>query len=52
MDPGTYNALFGEELGHEPSQAISKTYQSAVGGLMYIAMGTRPDIAFAVGILS
>ena len=27
-------------------------YQSAVGSLMYLMLGTRPDIAFAVGALS
>ena len=27
-------------------------YLSAVGSLMYLAIGTHPDIAFAVGLLS
>jgi hypothetical protein len=27
-------------------------YQSAVGGLLYIALTTRPDIAYATGVLS
>ena len=30
----------------------SVTYQSIVGGLMYAAIATRPDISFAVGVLS
>ena len=29
-----------------------KAYQSALGSLMYVMLGTRPDIAFAVGALS
>jgi len=27
-------------------------YQSLVGSLMYLAVGTRPDLAFAIGTLS
>ncbi|GBL98867.1 Retrovirus-related Pol polyprotein from transposon TNT 1-94 [Araneus ventricosus] len=30
----------------------SKTYQEAIGSLMYIATGTRPDISYIVGKLS
>ena len=29
-----------------------KTYQSALGGLMYAMLATRPDLAYAVGALS
>ena len=47
MDPGTYNALF--DLKGRPSveagQAFTKKYQSAIGGLMYIAVGTEDQIA-------
>jgi len=34
-----------EEMEHIP-------YQSAIGSLMYLMLGTRPDIAYAVGALS
>jgi len=30
----------------------TKTYQSALGGLMYAMLATRPDLAYAVGVLS
>ena len=30
----------------------ASTYQSMVGSLLYIAMGTRPDIVQAVGVVS
>jgi Reverse transcriptase (RNA-dependent DNA polymerase) len=45
-------ALAGEHLTKvsEPEVDV-KVYQSAVGALMYPMLGTRPDLAFAVGAL-
>ena len=39
-----------EELGGR--EVDPKEYQAIVGSLMYIALATRPDIAFAVSALS
>ena len=39
-----------EELGER--EVDPKEYQATVGSLMYIALATRPDIAFAVSALS
>ncbi len=33
-------------------EADLRTYQRLIGKLMYLACGTRPDIAFAMGQLS
>ena len=45
--PSGFKLPPGEE-GAYPLQA----YQSAVGSLMYLMVGTRPDLAFAVGAVS
>lgn len=34
------------------TQEVKRKYQSMVGSLMYAMMGTRPDIAFAVSVVS
>ena len=40
------------EEGYVASTDLRQTYQSAVGSLMYAMLGTRPDIAFAVSVVS
>ncbi|KAG7188181.1 hypothetical protein KM043_017675 [Ampulex compressa] len=38
---------------YEDSQAVDKThYQELIGSIMYLAVGTRPDISFTVSYLS
>ena len=40
------------EERYQASENFRKWYQSAVGLLMYTMMGTRPDLAFAVSVIS
>eukprot|EP00966_Prymnesium_polylepis_P204527 4738131-Prymnesium_polylepis.1 len=35
-----------------PPPALLKKYQSLIGALMYCATQTRPDVAYAVGMLA
>ena len=41
-----------DDINPEEPEADSAKYQSIVGSLMYAALGTRPDIAHAVAVLS
>ena len=38
--------------GYDASKELRQRYQSAVGSLMYAMLGTRPDIAYAVSVVS
>jgi hypothetical protein len=44
--------LVSTEDGYHVESSLVKTYQSAVGSLMYAMLGTRPDLAFAVSVVS
>ncbi|XP_031353704.1 secreted RxLR effector protein 161-like [Photinus pyralis] len=46
--------LKGEEssTSGKVNQAIQFPYRQAVGALMYLMLGTRPDLAFSVGYIS
>jgi hypothetical protein len=46
LPPRTY--LTSEDSPKTPNKRDVKTYQQLMGSLMYVACGTRPDIAFAV----
>ena len=57
MEPlGDYfTPLPTKELSSNPDEAdleLRQKYQSAIGQLMYVMLGTRPDLAHAVGVLS
>jgi len=54
LDPHT-KLLAGTKTDGEDNQIKSvpiEAYQSAVGSLMYAMLGTRPDIAYAIGLVS
>ena len=40
------------EPKEDSNPSLVRTFQSAVGQLMYLMMATRPDIAYAVGMLA
>lgn len=50
--PGGIKVLKSSKSEKEEMLRRNLPYRSVVGSLMYIAIGTRPDISFAVGVLS
>ena len=52
MDAGIVHELVAAADGYEASIALTRNYQSIIGGLMFAAICTRPDVAFAVSRLS
>jgi hypothetical protein len=50
MNPGI--KLVPAASGYHAPDTLRIRYQQAVGSLMYAMMGTRPDIAFAVSVVS
>ena len=53
MEPGlSLTASMAPETPEEQQEMRGVPYLSAVGSLMYLAMCTRPDIAYTVGVLA
>lgn len=54
--PGDPNQRLTKDMSPKTSEELEEMfnvpYQNAVGGLLYIAQGTRPDIAYAVNSVS
>jgi hypothetical protein len=48
----TSSRLMPADPSYEADPKFRKQYQSAVGSLMYAMLGTRPDLAFAVSVIS
>ena len=52
MEATAAHELMSAADGYEASPSLTRDYQSIIGGLMFAAICTRPDIAFAVNRLS
>lgn len=51
-DPNTNFSNFKQKDSEVTSKKTNTMYKEAIGSLMHMANITRPDIAFAVGVLS
>ena len=49
MEIGYKPHVIQPELGEQPCNA--RTYQKAIGSILYSALGTRPDITYATSVL-
>ena len=52
METSTTTTLEQPDDQYRAEPELLKWYQSAVGSLMYAMLGTRPDIAFAISVVS
>ena len=54
LDPnGHHKSLTDKETSAPDTEPVNlELYQSAVGSLMYAMLGTRPDLAYAIGLVS
>jgi hypothetical protein len=48
----TSSRLVPADQDYQADKAFRRKYQSIVGSLMYAMLGTRPDLAFAVSVIS
>lgn len=52
MDAGAAHELMAAADSYKAAATLTQAYQSIIGGLMFAAICTRPDISFAVNRLS
>jgi hypothetical protein len=48
----TSSRLIPAEPSYKTDPVFRKVYQSAVGSLIYIILGTRPDIIYIISVIS
>jgi hypothetical protein len=52
MESGAAKIMVPPPEGYTATAVLRKEYQSIVGSLMYAMLGTRPDIAYSVSVVS